>query len=130
MNKYNTKRKGVTVRIVETGEVFNSMQACADHLGVDVRWLANVVRGEHGLRTIHGYHVVPITDTRTIMDIDQTEYRGRPGTRVRIVETGEVFNSILDCAEAIHGSAGSIHDALHNNRNRTTYQGLHFEFAD
>lgn len=130
MSNYNTKRNGVAVRIVETGEVFNSMQACANCLGVDVRWLGNVVRGEHGLHTIHGYHIVPTTDTRTIKDIGRTEYRGRPGTKIRIVETGEVFDSILDCAKALHGSAGSIHDALCNNRNRTTYRGLHFENAD
>lgn len=130
MNTFNTKRDGTSVRIVETGEVFNSIQACADKLEVDARWLGNVVRGERGLHTIHGYHVTRSTDTRTIDEINQIDRRGRPGQKIRIVETGEIFNSISDCAKAIDGSVGTIHDALHNNRNRTTYRGLHFEFAD
>lgn len=130
MNNYNTKRNGVEVKILETGEVFNSMQACADRLGVDTRWLGNVVRGERGLHTIHGYHVTRSDDTRTIDEIDQIDRRGRPGRKIRIVETGEEFNSISECAEAMNGSVGTIHDALHNNRNRTTYRGIHFEFVD
>ena len=33
LNSFNTKRKGVAVTIVETGEKFNSIKACADYIG-------------------------------------------------------------------------------------------------
>ena len=54
----STKRDGVRVRIVETGEEFNSIQSCADYLGVNAHWLGEVVRNNRGLRTCHRYHVV------------------------------------------------------------------------
>ena len=130
MDKFNTKRNGVRVKILETGEEFNSIQACADYLNVDARWLGNVVRGERGLRTCHGYHIERVDSSGNNVDIRRTEYRGRPGQRVKIVETGEVFESITDCASALNGSAGTIHDVLHKNRNRTAYKGLHFKIAD
>lgn len=123
----NTKRDGVRVRIVETGEEFNSIQSCADYLGVNSHWLGQVVRNNRGLRTCHGYHVVAIDDSDDLY-FDRTEYRGRPGVRVQIVETGEVFNSITDCAEYINGSAGTIHHVLTGQRN--THKGYHFELVD
>lgn len=124
MKDYNTKRDGVRLRIAETGEEFNSMQACADYLGVSVSWLGRVSRGDRGLCTIHGYHVIRIDDS---IDICRTKRRGRPGKRIRIVETGDEFESISECARKLDGSAGTIHDVLHNNRNKNTYKGLHFE---
>lgn len=120
----NTKRDGVRVRIVETGETFNSIQSCADYLGVNAHWLGQVVRNNRGLRTCHGYHVVAIDDSDDLY-FDRTEYRGRPGVRVQIVETGEIFNSITDCAEYINGSAGTIHHVL--NGHRKTHKGYRFE---
>ena len=124
---WNSGRPGVRVIIKETGEEFNSIRACADHLDVDPGWLSKVVRGADGLCTCHGYHVVTTDDPRIDRDIEQIEHRGRKGKRVRIVETGERFDSISDCAKAINGSVGTIHDVLYGNRNRTTYKGLHFE---
>ena len=120
----NTKRDGVRVRIVETGETFNSIQSCADYLGVNAHWLGQVVRNNRGLRTCHGYHVVDIDDSDDLY-FDRTEYRGRPGVKIRIVETGEVFDSITDCAEHINGSTGTIHHVL--NGYRKTHKGYRFE---
>ena len=58
MNEFDTKRDGIPVRLVETGEEFNSIQACANRLNVDAKWLGKVVRGETGFNTCHGYHIV------------------------------------------------------------------------
>lgn len=130
MNKFDTKRNGVQIRILETGEEFNSIQACADYLGVDVRWLGNVSRGNDGLCTCHGYHIIRVDSPRQNFDITKSEYRGRPGVKVQIVETGEVFDSILSCSKAVDCNVSIIHDILHNNNNRKSYKGLHFKFAD
>lgn len=120
-------RDGVFVKIVEIGEVFNSLQACADYLGVNVSWLGKVVRGSDNLYTVHGYHIVKLND-----DIDMDDlmtYRGRPGIRVKVTETNEVYPSITECANAIGGSPGAIHDVIHNNRKRRTHKGMHFELV-
>ena len=130
MHNYNTKRDGVRVKILETGECFNSIQACADYLGVNVHWLGSVTRGNDGLCTCHGYHIIRLDSPRENSDITRTEYRGRPGVRVQVVETGEVYDSILACSKALDCSVSIIHDILHNNNNRHSYKVLHFKFAD
>ena len=68
MNEFDTKRKGVGVMIVETGEEFNSIQSCADYLGVSASWLGRVVRGDSGLRTCHGYHVIRSDNNVNLFD--------------------------------------------------------------
>lgn len=50
---------------------------------------------------------------------------GRKGNKVRIVETGESFESIIDCATAIGGSDRCICDCLNGRQN--THKGYHFE---
>lgn len=46
----------------------------------------------------------------------------------RIIETGEVFNSIGGCARAIDGNRVHIGECCRNERE--THKGLHFEFVD
>lgn len=48
--------------------------------------------------------------------------------RVRIVETGEEFDSLTDCAKAIDGDNGNISYCLSGKLK--THKGLHFELAD
>lgn len=50
------------------------------------------------------------------------------GRRIRIVETGEVFNSQAECARAINGLQGNIALCLLGRRH--THRGFHFEYAD
>ena len=120
MSDFDTKRDGVRCEIIETGEVFNSLQACADRLGVSARWLNRVSRGK-GVYSVHGYHIKR-------SDIKPSVNRGgRPGVRVRCLETGEVFNSITSCAEAIGGSPSKIHEAMHVHNYRHSHRVLHFE---
>ena len=107
MSDFDTKRDGVRCEIIETGEVFNSLQACADRLGVSARWLNRVIKRS---------------------DIKPSVNRGgRPGVKVRCIETGEVYNSITSCAEAIGGTPSRIHDIIHGSKYRHTHHGLHFE---
>lgn len=49
------------------------------------------------------------------------------GTPIRIVETGEVFNSITNCARAINGHVSLIRACLDGKRK--THNGYHFEIA-
>lgn len=55
--------------------------------------------------------------------------RSRPqGRRVRIVETGEEFESIASCARAINGIQGNISWCLLGMRQ--THRGYHFEYVN
>lgn len=58
----------------------------------------------------------------------ENHFRARKGhVRVRIVETGEIFDSISDCARAINGDTSNIWNCLHGRR-YTKHKGFHFEF--
>lgn len=48
--------------------------------------------------------------------------------KIRVVETGEVFRSISECARAIGGSRRHIGDCLHGRI--LTHHGYHYEFVD
>ena len=45
-----------------------------------------------------------------------------------IIETGEIFNGISDCARKIHGKPGHIHECLHGSRR--THHGYHFKYVE
>lgn len=45
------------VRIVETGQIFASLQDCADYLGVTRGNVSRVLTGERRGQKIHGYHI-------------------------------------------------------------------------
>lgn len=49
-----------------------------------------------------------------------------PTERVRVVETGEIFESHADCARAIGGTASGIHDCKTGRQSH--HRGYHFEF--
>ena len=51
---------------------------------------------------------------------------GRKGKSIRIVETGEVFNSITECEKAINGSNKHICDCLSGRQQ--THRGYHYEY--
>lgn len=53
---------------------------------------------------------------------------GKPRTKVRIVETGEEFKSVKDCARAINGNDRHIHDCFSGKQH--THRGYHFERID
>ena len=123
MNNINTKRGGVKVRIIATGEEFNSAQACADYLGVSGGWVRNVALGLIGAVTCHGYHIERVDDPKP----RSLNRRGRPGTKVRIIENGMIFDSVRECARYIDGGHKYILLAIRTN---SSYKNYHFEFVD
>ena len=54
MGEFDTKRNGVPVKILETGEEFNSIKACADAIGGNASCVSRVVNGSKGYCTCHG----------------------------------------------------------------------------
>jgi hypothetical protein len=53
---------------------------------------------------------------------------GRKGKPIRVVETGEVFNTLKECEEAINGNNRHINDCLRGRQN--THRGFHFEYVN
>lgn len=51
---------------------------------------------------------------------------GRHGKPIRIIETGEEFNSIVECEKAINGNNRHISDCLSGRQK--THRGYHFEY--
>lgn len=51
---------------------------------------------------------------------------GRKGKPFRIVETGETFNTLIECEKAINGNDSGIQACLKGRQN--THRGLHFEY--
>lgn len=58
----------------------------------------------------------------------RSDNAGAPPKKVRIIETGEIFPSISECARSISGSAGAICQCINGKQNK--YRGLHFTQAD
>lgn len=51
---------------------------------------------------------------------------GRKGKPFKIVETGEVFNTLYECEKAIDGNNRHINDCLRGRQ--STHKGYHFEY--
>ena len=51
---------------------------------------------------------------------------GRKGKPFRIIETGEIFNTAMECANKINGNHRHINDCLLGRQ--TTHRGYHFEY--
>ena len=49
--------------------------------------------------------------------------------QIRIIETGEVFDSATECAKAINGNVQNVYAAV-NHINRHSAKGYHFEYID
>lgn len=55
---------------------------------------------------------------------------GTPKIKVRVVETGEVYDSISECASAINGTSSRIAAILRGTAEGTRHKGYHFEKVD
>lgn len=53
---------------------------------------------------------------------------GRKGKPIRIIETGEIFNSSIECEKAINGNNRHINDCLKGRQE--THRGYHFEYVN
>lgn len=51
-----------------------------------------------------------------------------PRKKVRVIETGGVYDSERDCAEAVGGSRSGVNGCLKGRR--STHKGFHYEFVD
>ena len=116
---HETKRDGVKVVVLETGDVFNSIKSCADYIGASPSCVGKIVKGDIGYRTCKGYHIEALDDPISPKETNRT--------KVVIIETGMIFKSIRECARSIGGSPSAISNILNKKNYRTTHKGYHFE---
>jgi hypothetical protein len=68
-----------------------------------------------------------VTQSQNMRHAWQTGLTKGRSTPIRIVETGEVFESLSECARRIGGSVGNIWACLDGRR--STHLGYHFEYV-
>ena len=68
-----------------------------------------------------------VTPSQNVRHAFRTGLRKAEGTPIRIVETGEVFESQRECARRIGGDHGAIWGCLAGRR--STHLGFHFEYV-
>jgi len=66
------------------------------------------------------------TSARPLQEYEYDEFSRQWGKKVQIVETGDVFRSVRDCAKYINGDYGSIYACLRGDRNE--HRGLTFRY--
>ena len=84
-------------------------------------WEAKKVLCE-GNRT---YHVIKCPNFEPMRETSKMRFKTKPGTRIRCVETGQIYPSIRQCARESHISECCISNHLHSRVG--TVRGLHFE---
>lgn len=118
----NTRQK--LIRIVETGEIFRSQNECARHIGGSASGIHDCRSGRH--ETHMGYHF-------EFQDDDGNWYsvKRKPSSvekKVKVVETGIIYNSITECAKAICGTVVGIVSCKSGRQSR--HRGYHFDFLE
>lgn len=53
---------------------------------------------------------------------------GRRGRAVMVLETGDIFDSVVDCAKRLNGHPSGVYSVLSGKA--WTYHGFHFKYVD
>lgn len=67
-------------------------------------------------------------NTRPLESHEVSEYRRQWGKRIRIIETGEIFRTVRDCARYVNGDYSSIYRCLRDERG--SHRGFTYEYYD
>lgn len=133
---YRTKLKRgpkhIPVRVVESGEVFGSIRECARAIDGDDTNIGRCLRGT--MESYRGLTFEYANESEINSDENKItksiEFKSKKPTRrsVKIIETGEVFSSISECARAVNGDIPGICGCLSGRHN--THRGYHYEYVD
>ena len=104
----------IKIKIIETGEVFDSINNCARHIDGDPELIRQCLSDKYNRYSHKGYH----------FKIVEKPKKSTFSVPVEIVETGEKFDSVRSCASAIDGNHTNVRIAL---KNGNSYKGLHFK---
>lgn len=114
---------------LETDEVFESLTAASNKLGVSACKISSVCNGKR--RTTGGYHFLYEEDylKATKQDIEKIlNTKGSTFKRCRCIETGETFCSVAEASRKMKLSVTSIFDVCKGNHSAVS--GYHFEYIE
>ena len=113
---YKTGLNSMTskIKIKETGEVFDSINDCARAIDGSRKNISQCLNPMYSREMHKGYHFEMVEPSELTTD----------AKLVRIIETGEIFESARECAREIHGSHTQV---LLAAKNGWAYKDLHFE---
>lgn len=84
---------------------------------------------------VHGYRVLHVngdTSDNRHANLHRSDQRvkrkGRLGSRVRVLETNRIYESVAHVADHLEGSTTGVYNALTGYT--FTYKGYHFEYVD
>ena len=118
---YSTRK----VYCIETKEIFETVQLAAKSIGVCPSFMANACKGDRP--TVKGLHFTYLDkDNNPIMD--KVRFIKPHGTKVRCIETGEVFNSVAEAARHIGRTDMTIFQCLKGKALRAG--GYHWEYVE
>ena len=107
----------IPVIVIETGEKFDSIEDCARSIDGDPELIRQCLNPKYGRQTHKGFHFLPVDNYTT----------NRKASKIKIIETGEIFDSSRECERVIGGTHVGILKAA---KSGTAYNGLHFEFLN
>lgn len=76
MGEFDTKRNGIPVKILETGEEFNSIKACADAIGGNASCVSRVVNGGSSRGLVLGMNAMQQSAYNSGYALGQAAVRG------------------------------------------------------
>lgn len=112
------------IRIVETGEVFRSQNECARYIGGSASGIHDCRSGRH--ETHRGYHFEFQDDNGEWYSVKRKPRSNEQ--RVKVIETGIIYDSITKCARAIDGTEPGL--ASCKSGRQETHRGYHFDFLE
>lgn len=112
--KSGLNKQTISIKINETGEIFDTIEDCARHINGDSELIRQCLHPDYNRNKHKGYTFTPLNGYAT----------GRKSLKIKISETGEIFDSARQCERAIDGRHCNITNAAKTGR---AYKDLHFE---
>lgn len=119
LRRLQTGRKRPTisrqVKCVETGEIFPSITATAEHYGLNLPNISAVLNGSNN--TCSGFHWQYVDGQPP--QARSEEFRNKIGKSVRCIETGIIYSSISTAAEAFGVTDSAIGKVLNGRAEKS-----------
>lgn len=113
------------VYCIETKEIFDSVGVCARKLNASVSLVTNCCKGRR--HSCKGFHICFLDENGT-PQLEVLKKTKPHHSKVRCVETGEVFENAKEAAYSIGKSATAVNQCLYGKMKRCG--GLHWEYID
>ncbi len=117
------QKRGKVVRCIETQEIFQTVNAAAEHVSISGATIGRAANGK--IKTAAGFHWEFVEENPPLEQVKKPpKTTAKP---VRCIERQQIFKSLREAAEFFGIHSSGIGHALHG-QNKTA-AGFHWEFA-